>query len=416
MMVEKKKYWLLMSIVFLIVFFAELFIPILGDDGLFMKYPISFKWLVDRYTLWSSRTLIEGVLVILSKYTLLFKILNAAIIILLIDTLAKITIGRRSLTVLLIFVFFLFLPITLFLSAGLAATSLNYLWPITFALYVISNLNGEISFKKKILLLFLTLFAVNQEQVCVGMLAFLIYKIGKEFYVHKRINNFTPWLLVIDIIGIINVLVCPGNGVRSTKSSSFIFPGFSKFSIWDKLNLGISNSGKILFYKQNFLIVSFLLLLTTTVLILRNKKVYYAIPGIVASILVIPFNVFLSTLTVNGYDINTFSKYLLKSQKKPTLNKALELLSELLNHNVSLLWNTLFVIIIALLLFSIYFVFKSKDIVVYFLIGLGTHVMMGFSPSIYKSGDRTIFIFYIVIVYIVLLMIKKLLMLMNNKI
>lgn len=414
-MVEKKKYWLLLSIIFLLIFCIELFIPTLGDDGLFIKYPISFNWVVTRYTSWSSRTIIESILVVLSKQLWLFKLLNAAVIILLIDTLAKVTIGRRILTILTIFLLFLFLPVTLFLSAGLAATSLNYLWPVTFALYVISNLNEKISLKKRILLILLTLIAVNQEQVCAGMLAFLIYRIIKEFCVRKKISSFVLWILVINIIGVVNVLFCPGNRVRSIKSSSFIFPGFSRFSFWDKLNLGISNSGKILFYKQNFLIIAFLLLLTITTLILRDRKMYFAIPGVIVSVLVIPFNVFLSTLTVNGYNISTFNKYLLKSQRKPELSKILKLLSKLLNHNVSLFWNALFVVIIVLLLFSIYFVFKNRDIVIYFLIGLGTHIMMGFSPSIYKSGDRTLFILYIVIIYIMLLTIKEAFKLENSR-
>lgn len=407
-MSSKKSYYLSLALIFILIFSLELSIPLLGDDALFVKYPLSVKWLVTRYNSWSSRVIIESTLILLSKNIWLFKLLNAGIFILLIDTLSSITIGRNTISLILILLLSLFLPVTLFLSAGLAATSLNYLWPTTFAVFALSNLNKKsYSWKWKLLLVVLILFATNQEQVCIGLLMFFIYRITKNIYTDRKVDKFLVCLFLINLANAINVAICPGNKVRTSKTILTIFPGFAKYSIWDKLNLGISNSGKLLFYRQNFLIITFLLLLVIASLTHTNKRIISAIPGIIASIMVIPFNVFLSTLTVNGYNLATFNKYLLREQKGTMLNKLTILLINLMSHKVSVIWNVLFIIIILLISLAIYFTLRNKSLVIYFILGLGTDIMMGFSPSIFKSGDRTTFILYTVTVYLMLLMIKQ---------
>lgn len=159
-----------------------------------------------------------------------------------------------------------------------------------------------------------------------------------------------------------------------------------------------------------FLVLLALVLLFTV----KNWKV--SVLSLVPLAIVLPVNVFFSTLTGYGYNVHTFSKYLLEKQSSPMLNKLLALVAKLLNHDVSLFWNVVFIIIFILVFISIYYIESNWNLVFYFLIGLASHAMMGFSPTIFKSGDRTAFILYMVMVYLLMLMMNQLIKFISQKI
>lgn len=412
---KERNYWLVLGILFVLLMLGQFVVPSLGDDKLYATEPLKLSWLVNRYTTWSSRIFIDGLSLFLARNQWLFSILNAGVAILLIDTFAKLTTGRNLRTLFLLIMFFLALPVTLFLSAGLVATSLNYLWPVTLAFYVISRMNAHLSPIKLGIYSALLLFATNQEQVCVAMIIFLIGKAIKELCESKNITISTVLFLLISMINLLIITLCPGNSKRTNWSIKKLFPDFSKYSIWDKGNLGVSNTSKMLLFQQNIFMIMFLVLLALVLLFtVKNWKV--SVLSLVPLAIVLPVNVFFSTLTGYGYNVHTFSKYLLEKQSSPMLNKLLALVAKLLNHDVSLFWNVVFIIIFILVFISIYYIESNWNLVFYFLIGLASHAMMGFSPTIFKSGDRTAFILYMVMLYLLMLMMNQLIKFISQKI
>ncbi len=403
---NERNYWLVLSVAFVFFMIGQLLIPALGDDKLFATVPLSLNWITDRYTTWSSRIFIDSASIFLARNMWLFRILNAFIIVLLFDTFAKLTIGRKVETLFLLVLFFLSLPMTLFLSAGLVATSLNYLWPVTLIFYVISKMEENLELKNILGLSILVLFATNQEQVFVAFTLFLIGKIVSDVYTLHKVQISRIVFLCVTIVNLLIITLCPGNTKRTQWSIKALFPDFGKFNIWDKANLGVSNTSKVLLFQQNIFMMIFLVLLAL-VLLFTVRKWVISIVSLVPIIIVLPVNVFLSTLTGYGYNVATFSKYLLKKQTSPALNKVLMIVAKLLNHDVSLVWNTVFVIIFAFILLSIYFLKNNISLVFYYIVGLASHAMMGFSPTIFKSGDRTAIILYMVMIYIILVMLNQ---------
>ena len=114
-------------------------IGIFSDDLFFKKQPLSFDWLSTRYHLWSSRLLIESVVVSLLKYEWILRAVTFLIIaitpigfyLLLKENKIKTDIRQCAAIVFL-------LPLWIMNSAGWAATLINYWYPLTacvFALY-----------------------------------------------------------------------------------------------------------------------------------------------------------------------------------------------------------------------------------------------------------------------------------------
>lgn len=365
----QQRYWFTLVSLIVILSIAQSFIPSVGDDPFFTDQPFSIGWLIGRYQQWSSRMFIEAILILVSKQMWLFRLINAIVFALLIDSLVKVTLGRRIESLLLIAISLLFLPITLFLSAG---------W--------------------------LTLFATNQEQVCVSLLLFLVGKISVAIFKKKKIHIQSYLVLGFTLINFVIIALSPGKQSRNTQSIPTLFPEFAQFSMFDKINLGISHTSKVLLVQQNFLMILFLSILAVGIIL--TGKLWYMKLLATVPLIVIPINVLIATLTNNGYTSQSFSDYLLTKQSSSSLNSLMELIIQLLTDDVSPIWNIFFVVIFICILVSLVYISKNLSLAYLFMIGLASHAMMGFSPSIFKSGDRTAFILYITIIYSMLYLLK----------
>lgn len=389
----QQKYWFTLVSLIVILSIAQSFIPSVGDDPFFTDQLFSIGWLIGRYQQWSSRIFIEAILILVSKQMWLFRLINAIVFVLLIDSLVKVTLGRRIESLLLIAIILLFLPVTLFLSAGWLATSVNYLWPITVGTLIITGLDKKLTIKRGIGISLLTLFATNQEQVCASLLLFLVGKISVAIFKKKKIHIQSYLVLGFTLINFVIIVLSPGNQSRNTQSIPALFPEFAQFSMLDKINLGISNTSKVLLVQQNFLMILFLSMLAVGIIL--TGKLWYMKLLAAVPLVVIPINILITTLTNNGYTSQSFSDYLLTKQSSSSLNSLMELVIQLLTDDVSPIWNIIFVVIFICILVSLVYISKNLSLAYIFMIGLASHTMMGFSPSIFKSGDRTAFILYI---------------------
>jgi len=110
------------------------FARILGRQNL-------IHFLVKRYHTWSSRTLIEGLLVLIVRFELLWKAINIGLYFLIVYSLLKLIdvkegFYRNFMCVILLMLY----PYQDMSSAGWAATSTGYFWTISVGLYALQLL------------------------------------------------------------------------------------------------------------------------------------------------------------------------------------------------------------------------------------------------------------------------------------
>ncbi|HEM3726278.1 TPA: hypothetical protein U1D16_001691 [Streptococcus suis] len=397
---REKGYWVILGSIIVIMTIGQAVAPVMGDDAFFVNQSFSIDWLVGRYQQWSSRIFIEAILVLISKQLWLFRVFNAIIFASLLDLLTQSSFGRQLKGLFLVVIFFLFLPVTLFLSAGWLATSINYLWPITAGIFVMKQLDKTVTTKTLLWLSVLTLFATNQEQVCITILLLLLGKLLFLAVTKEKIHYVHYLVLGLTVINVGLIALSPGNQSRQAQSIPTFFPEFAQFSLFDKMNLGISNTSKMLLVQQNMLML-FLITLLAIFIILHSQKLYIKCLSVIP-LLVVPINIIFVTLIHNGYTIQSFSQYLIEKQSSPALSRVLQLVATLLTNDVEIILNVGFILILLCILLCLWEMSQSLSLPYLFTVGFASHAMMGFSPSIFKSGDRTAFILYMIIIYAIL--------------
>lgn len=388
-----------------------------GDDVYFstpLNDGFTFGRLMDflsiRYTSWSSRLIIESVLICIVRFPLLWKTLNACILTSIALALDLLLNKRNSLTITWALCAFSFVfPLNMYNSAGWVATTLNYPWPMAAGLLSLLPLkkclsNERTSWYEYILSILLMLFAANQEQMCILLFAVVL---GFSFQIYRTQHSmkslaFSGLQIVLLTLSLIFILTCPGNSARYNQEILTHFPDYESLSFFDKIEIGFSSTGYTLLMQpawlmpQNVVFPLFCLLLLITVASLKKHPLVTWIAGI-------PFFSCLLFNVFHGFFFNVFPHIVQLRDALTEYGTSVRLSSP----------NTLFPDLILLLVFgcivvSLWQAFADKKlfvpILLLLLLGLFTRFMMAFSPTVWASGERTsMFLLYILIAISVLL-------------
>lgn len=236
---KRNSYLFTIGIIFFLSLMFNLFMSTAsGDDLTYLNRLNSLGYIkasVEHYNTWSSRIIIEAVLMFFSKYFILWKIVNAAIMTGTIWFLNKFTMSEiTSRNLLLSFGLYSMVPLTVMREAGWVATSLNYHWAFFFALVAFYPFYQKLNKKKitkpvYIFSIFSIIYASNQEQI---NLCFLVFTFLLSIYLIK-IHNY-EWKLsilsFISVIGVVVFLLSPGNASRVNGETQNRFPEFANFS------------------------------------------------------------------------------------------------------------------------------------------------------------------------------------------
>ena len=311
-----KKYtpWIITFLYGIIVSFTKS--PFIGDAEAFLSLKGNYiSILIMRYHQWTSRVIIEGILLFVLKNFngILLSIINLLMIIILYISLKNIFNKKKEIYINYIIVGLIILyTYSDMVSAGWSASTVNYLWPLVLCIFsfipIISIIKKENKSNK---ILFLTipalLFSTNQEQ-CAALafgfsLLFLIYYYLKN----KKINYTILIYTLISLLGIIFALTAPGNIIRLDSELCTWFKDYNKLGIIDKIFLSLNNTFDILLCRINYIGIVFYS--TLTYYHIKNKNKLYTIISIILTlgILIIPYvNIFnLNTL----YNFNNISYY-----------------------------------------------------------------------------------------------------------
>ena len=276
-------------------------------------------------------------------------------------------------------------------SAGWIATYINYLWPLTagcISLIVLDKMyfDKRIYFPEAVMYLLLELFATNFETFGVMYACILLWYIGNLWYEKKiKLKKVCFWILqmAIAVGNMIFALTCPGNFIRKQAEIGCWLKDFVQWTVVDKLVMGVNTTMHSLF-DGNLIFAIFLLVLLINCLFYKKSDIKIRTVGI------IPVAFLLSRTILKPIIAIYFPVYSQVFEVNDKINA--------MNYNKAdmyfpfVIYVVMNCIIVWLLLNTIESFNKSIKYIAIFASGLLTRVAMGFSPTLYASGNRT-FIF-----------------------
>ncbi|MBP3415644.1 MAG: hypothetical protein J6L81_10680 [Clostridia bacterium] len=378
-----------------------------------------FEYLKYRYFNINSRQIIDGAILCIIRHPTLWKLCDTAAAVLVSWCIAELLPGKRSaaknwFVVLLVFLY----PFDQMRSAGWIATTMNYLWVLAFGLFSLLVLKDIVRGKKPNIILSILsipaiLYAANQEQMCAVLLAVLGVFAVWLWIRDRRIYPIIAAHLSIVLLSIVHILTCPG-GISRRAYETRWFPDFDKMSVFRKAELGFSSSlyefvmGKSLSMSTqlgsadiiNFIFAAFCILLAVSVY-KNNRNMWVRAASLVPVVCTAVFGVF-------GTYIGTYVGWVSDVREAMTAYGTGISFSSIKSFVPDLILGLVCVGVCV----SLWFAFKDKlwSLFMIFIagLGLGTRILMGFSPTIWASQSRTFIFMYFAIIFCTAVMFAKL--------
>lgn len=375
-----------------------------GDDYYFMTclQDTGFgAFMVKRWYGWSSRLVIEGLLVLVLQLPIfVWKILDILVSIVIAGLLWGFFCrsyrkgGSRSEVPFTAFLFFLCLLLSYDFremnSAGYMTTTINYWWPLAALLTAALPLylryqEGSCRRFWYILGALAAVFAINQEQICVMSLLACLYLLLTDKLCGRRTTPYLYLLLTLSVFFALCVVLCPGNAARKASNIEFWFPAYAGFDLKQKVLLGWYSLLKTLYQDMNLPYCLLCALLFAAVL----KKQKSLAARLIAAI---PM---LSNLGLLG--VLLFGKY----REYPWVHLILHVFDfdqpvvyyqGSLPNSVRLLL-LVYTLCCVCVVISLFFVWgkssRALDRLALLFIASASKVSMGLSPTVWASSERT---------------------------
>lgn len=376
-MKQNKKYYvflLLVAVLYAVQYYVNNKIFPVGDQTAFLKYADDFhhQYLYfgfDRYFTWSSRLLIESATLLFSVQEKLFVVGAIIATFFLLLPSRKLVSQAPWVPSLFIFIFF---PATEFLSAGSIPTYTNYIFPASFLLFSLFYKDSESKWIRIASILGFV-FAVMQEQLAVFAFLWILFEVVRNKV--KASGSLLNYVyLMISLLGIVSARLAPGNSVRLVKEIGTWFPNFTQLSLFQKIGLGILDTGDVLL-SSSFTFVFLFLLILLSLAIIRRKSLAIFLSGFVL-------------LTIISQKLEWRSILF-------TLSDVSRLARESRVFSFNLAYCSIVVYYLAIFFMVAYMVWvlaKESErvwLVYILLIGFISRMIMVFSPTLYASGTRT---------------------------
>lgn len=351
-------------------------LPIVGDDATNRHVKTEqtltgiFNTDIHMFWTWSSRIFINPLMFISTNIVpkWIFSLVTALLIIGIIYWLDNKHNNKALIIIILAMALFPFVELS---TAGYIATTVTYLWPISFLCLGLTCLKHH-QIIWQILAGFYFLLALNNEQLCLLATIYLAYYLILHHHKIKQlIALLIPWLINFCLF-----FFAPGNQARKISETKRWLPAFSHYSIIDKLDLGtITTIQHYLFSLSPLIIVTSIVLLTIN----HQKNPIIAwlpiatitLTSLIAALATVPLQ-FVATIN-------------------PTINKTV-----IITYLLGLVWLTSSMILI-----------HNRDLNMLLIAGLMSRIALGFSPTIYVSSTRTFIFCDAIIIYILITLIKK---------
>ncbi|HAF86412.1 MAG TPA: hypothetical protein DCG32_08660 [Sphaerochaeta sp.] len=354
------------------------------------------SFLAIRYNNWSSRLIIEALLVLIAHSPIVWWFLDTAIIVLAAHSLSRLLpkMDRRTnyLLVCLVFTY----PFIDMRTAGWIATTMNYIWPLSLGLYAMvaikKILQGEpLRIYHYVLSVLALLYAANHEQMGTLLVGFFVFFSVYQVVVQKKLHWFLLVQALLGIASVVFILIAPGNGIRTAWTIETQFPGYVALSLFDKLEMGFSSTLFGLVMEPNLSFIVFGLVLFLAAKVTKQSRMFLliaAVPLFFSLVFGLLGPVFGKLLPFVGFIRGAMTE----TGTNPTFSDFISLVPDLL-----------LIVICLSVLVSLYRIFvDKKDAWLVLLVlgaGFASRMIMAFTPSIWFSEDRTFIYLYFALIY-----------------
>ncbi len=280
-------------------------------------------------------------------------------------------------------------------GAGWVATTVNYWWVLCAMMHVFRIwLNGirenSIDNKSLILLIVLVLFAANHELSAILLICFSIIIAVVDYRKNHRYHLYTAIIQLFSLIEILFWVICPGNRNRFEAAVYEYFPNYKNICVSEKIYIGLLKVYYSFFVNNKWLFVVFAVVVALAVYEC-SKKLIDRILSCIGILICVPFLF-------------------------PGLNEVFPKLDYFFisyENMYSVSWNEMRTYCL-LLIWMMYLGIESYSILVIssqigltevikvlvvFFAGFCSNLVMGFSPTVYASGDRTSTFFYFCVLF-----------------
>ncbi len=409
---ERQKNALVFGIFGFLIFAYFTLVPApLGDDIWFMGQTSGIgAFVAFRYQYWSSRCLIEALLLIFCRLPLMVaRVFMAGVAAVGAIALHRLFTDRSSKSALLVCSLFLLFSsfaadlhnryFTLLAHTGFLSTTMNYLLPAVCGLVALFPLqkaaNGErLRWYECIVYPLCLLIGANQEQVC-AILAAAYLLFGIYFIYVKKLRPMVVVQFALAAASLVFILTCPGNANRLLDETATWNPAFADFGALQKLDVGIS-AALDYFFSATPLVLLFELFLAAVIFKKYENPFFRAIAAV-------PFAVSLAFGPLAGLT-NLFYPGL--ADAFADADPAAGWLN--LTGSPALAAPAKFVVgclLVALLCVGIYLAFghrvRTLVMLTVFAAGLASKAVIGFSPTLAVSGQRTAFFLLLALVALI---------------
>lgn len=417
-MEKRKNYIPFVLVTFIAVLYHIRIQPMAGDDIFFSQATEGkglFPYLIERYETWTSRFVIELVLVLLVKAPILWKLLDILAFATLPVLLSKLFGGGRLMNWCAAAAVLMY-PFHDMGSAGWITTTVNYFFPI-WGMFFVGLLirkmimQEKISIGEAVLAVPVCLIASSHEQVAVILFAvFLLY--GFYEWSRKRGGALLKWwsvaalpehgeagkrnrivlaeLLICNIATLVSIALCPGNAGRNAVSIADL-PVYETFHFGDKLYLGLLSVERVFIANADALFVLVAALLAGLVYLKTEDYKKTLVSGLPLMI------IFGQTVLRTAY---------------PGLSGLFVMPGQITEWSWGELSTWLpmgyLLVTVASMLYGFYCLFGEKTgeflaVLVLLGCGFGAGAVLGFMATIYVSGERVYITLYFILLFVMLL-------------
>lgn len=385
--------------------------PMKGDYQTFYKEPFDIFYGINRWFSWSSRLLIESCANLFSKNLIIWHITSIVFGAVLFWSIGRILGNKRLSQSILLLGLFMFTNVYMLSSAGIFATTINYLWPLSCFSFILATIikpikNKNLNILSNIITWPMCFFAMCSEQIAIlGVLLFFPY-IMYLFYNNRPIPKKIILLLIISTLGVVNALICPGNTIRQASEVKTWWPDFSDMGLKSKIIIGsIVTFSRLMFAPESLVILCIL-----SILFLSYKK-----NNVRAFFSILPAAIFMflffwpsNLISTNIGLANYFSELRISALQMST--------SSFPDSHTAKIYLILLVCIGLCVTISLFFLYgktQKSFIMLYSLLsGLAVSMAISLSPTVFASSTRTLYPFIVILIGINFIIIQDI---MSNK-
>lgn len=390
---------------FMVMIVIHSFTNFFRDDLYFSTQLLNtnlFDYIKMRYLTWSSRIITEVYFVFFTNHRILWIFIDSLAYSLIAYLLSKL-LNKENNTKInwIITMMTLIYPFTDMSSAGYITTTIFYIWPLLSFLYIMNIIKQDMEDKKiskwQILLLGVAIInAVTSEQACLLTAGFTSLAILKKLVDRKfKIKNNKILLTILGscLLYLIFIATCPGNHMRTISETATWYPNYANFNILPKIYLGIVPTFSVIM--NNGVIITLTSLFLCLLTFKNSNKNYNKLLSLILLVFFALTTIFRNNL-LNIYPAFSHFYNILALESLPDLN--------LLN----ILPFGLCCISLLGIIYLLYINFKDNLLIpIIFIAGFCSRFIMGFSPTVFASHERTaIFLYFSMLIVDIIIYLK----------